>query len=473
MKTKIESFLSTLLIFFLLVSLVCLSFVYMFSFNTRDETKFDSDDMEALEQNFAAAGYMDDAGVDNILPVFVGVSLPGEGERVGAFGADVLEQMYTDCFEVVWQYFVHGTAHAISNSSADDYIRMAKNNGFIYIKYASAYPKSVIVSFTRKDTFALNISDEYIKEIFVFKNNYTNSVCVVTVSDTGNNYLYTGSFGFDENFNKNIVNEYNNAEGTFDFSFSSEKESEVFISKEKYSDAIYRNSIIPKGEIFLDGLSFENVSDRLASQGSYDRLLSLFTLNPEKISVFTESDGTRTFFEEGQNVSIAVDGSVKYSAVGAGGIDIGDVIGYRSENSEYSLRDKIGATLCIVREMTEITYISENIKIRLSGIFYDENDNFVITYSASYKGIPIICENAFFSFTVSGDRIKSVDCSMFDVVAYGDSVLPNAMWEYITYAASAQGKVYSQLVPAYAYDESAENVYARYYSRSACMEVNG
>jgi len=471
LKTKIYDFLSTLLVFCLLVSLVCLSFVYMFSFGTGDKAKFDSDDMEALEQNFAAAGYMDAAGTENIIPLFVGVSLAQEEKRTGAFSGNVLKDMYADSFEIVWQYLAHGTAQAVSDMGASDYIRMAKNNGFIYIKYASAYPKSVIVSFSRKDTFALNISDEYIDELFVFKNNYTDSVCVLTVSETGNNYLYTGSFGFDENFNKNIVNEYNNAEGTFNFFFSSEKESDVFISKEKFFSAVSPNAVILDGDVFLDALSFTRVSDRLASRGSYDRLLSLFTLNPEKISVFTESNGTRTFFEEGQNVSIAVDGSVKYSAVGAGGMNIGGVIGYRSETGEYSLRDKIGATLCIVKEMTEIAYLSDSLGARLSGIFYDENDNLVITYSAAYNGVPVISEEAFFSFTISGNTIKSVFCNMFDVSPYGDSVLPNAVWEYISYAAADEKSRGARLIPAYAYDEDAEYVYARYYSSCAYGEV--
>ncbi len=471
MKTKIYDFLSTLLVFCLLVSLVCLSFVYMFSFRTGDETKFDSDDMEALGQNFAAAGYMDAAGTENILPVFVGASLAQEEKRTGAFFGDSLKDMYADCFEIVWQYLAYGTAQAVSGRSADDYIRMAKNNGFLYIKYASAYPKSVIVSFSQKDTFSLNISDEYIDELFVFKNNYTDSVCVLTVSETGNNYLYTGSFGFDENFNKNIVNEYNNAEGTFKFLFSSEKENDVFISKEKFSSAISSNAVILDDTILLGGLNFKRVSDRLASRGSYDRLLSLFTLNPEKISVFTESDGTRTFFEEGQNVSITVDGSVKYSAIGAGGMDIGVVIGYRSKTGEYSLRDKIGATLCIVDEMMEIAYLSDSLCARLSGISYDENDNLVITYSAAYEGVPVICEEAFFSFTVSGNTIKSVFCNMFDVSVYGESVLPNAVWEYISYAAANEKGSDSRLVPAYAYDEAAEYVYARYYSSYAQREA--
>ena len=74
MGNKIKRFLSTCLIFCLLVCLVCLSFVYMFSFQISNEMSFGADDMAELEQNFAAAGYMDNVSAKNIMPVFVGVS---------------------------------------------------------------------------------------------------------------------------------------------------------------------------------------------------------------------------------------------------------------------------------------------------------------------------------------------------------------------------------------------------------------
>ena len=471
MKAKIERFFGTLLIFFLLVSLVCLSFVYMFSFRTSDKTKFDAEDMKALEQNFAAAGYMDSVDAENILPLFVGVSLAGGGIRTGTASGETLELMYGDCFDVVWQFLAMGRAQLLSDTSTQDFLRMAKNSDFIYIKYAAAYPKSVIVSFTQKDTFATNISDEYIKEIFVFNNTYTGSICVLTLCDNGKNYLYTGEFGFDENFNKNIIIEYNNAEGTFSFAFSSEKYNDIFTLNEKFYDTVYSNAVIPESDVFLSGVKFEGISKRLDMYASYDSLLALFTLNPEKISVFTENDGTRTFFEEGQNVSITTDGKVKYSAVGSGGMLIGSVIGYSSENNEYSLRDKIGATLCIAEKMTEALNLSDGLMIRLSGISYDENGNLAISYAASYNGIPIVCEEDFFYFTIAGDKIKSVVCNMFDMSTSSEERLPDAMWEIVGYLYSAEEGSCVSIIPAYAFSEVEETVFARYFALSEYAEV--
>lgn len=387
MGNKIKRFLSTCLIFCLLVCLVCLSFVYMFSFQISNEMSFGADDMAELEQNFAAAGYMDNVSAKNIMPVFVGVSHSSGEERVGAFCGEALENLYADCFEIAGQYLARGLAEEISEASAEDFVRMAKNNGFIYIKYAAAYPKSVIMNFSNKDTFAQSFSDEYIREIFVFYNNYTASVCAMAFSEGGNSYLYTGSFGFEENFNNNIANEYNNAEGTFDFTFASEEANSSFISKEAFSKKLYSNAVIPETAVEMPNVSFCGVSDRLEESGVYEAVLSVFTLNPEKISVFTESDGTITFFEEGQNVGIGTNGRIGYSAVGMGGISVGSVIGYNAENEEYSLRDKIGATLLMAEEIAEIAGINADISIKLSGISYDESGNLVITYYIDRKSV--------------------------------------------------------------------------------------
>ena len=81
MKKKILNITGTLLIFALLVSLTCLTFIYMFSIQNRNESKFGAADMRALEQNFAAAGYVDTIGADNIMPVFVGSVFDGTSER--------------------------------------------------------------------------------------------------------------------------------------------------------------------------------------------------------------------------------------------------------------------------------------------------------------------------------------------------------------------------------------------------------
>lgn len=463
MRNKINRFLSTFLIFCLLVSLVCLAFIYMFSFQTSNELKFNAEDMAALEQNFAAAGYMDSVNTRNILPVFVGVSLADAQMRTGSLDGEILEKLYEDCFEVAGKYLTRGNAEDISEERAEDFVRMAKNNGFFYIKYSAAYPKSVIVSFTDKDYFAQNVSDEYIREIFVFYNNYTSSVCVLALSGGEKNYLYSGYFGYDEKFNNNIVNEYNNSEGTFYFTFASEETQNVFISKEKFGEAIYANTVIPKNEVVLPKISFENVSERLLGNGVYNKILSVFTLNPEKISVFTDSDGTVTYFEEGQNVGIRLDGTVEYSAAEIGGIDIGSVIGYHAENDEYSLRDKIGATLLIAEKIVDISDLDEDISVKLSGISYDDGGNLIITYSLSYRGVDIACETNVFSFTVSGNRIRKTSCHLFDVCVYGEnSALPNAFWQISAYASAAVE--ISDICPAYAYSAGAHSVAAQYHS---------
>ena len=456
MKNKIIGFLGNFLIFCLLVSLVCLAFIYMFSFQASSDFKFNADDMAALEQSFAAAGYMDSVSEDNIMPVFVGVSLAESQMRSGVYGGETLESMYKDCFAVAGRYLAFGSAEEISAARAEDFLLMAKSNGFFYIKYSAAYPKSVLLSFTDKEYFSETVSDEYIREIFVFYNNYTSSVCVLALSGGEKNYLYGGSFGYSENFNNNMAIEYNNAEGTFDFSFASEEAHYSFVTEEKFEKAVYANTVIVKTEIEFPDISFENIGPRLTESGVYEKILSSFTLNPEKVTVFKDSDGTFVYFEEGQSVGIFANGAIEYSSAETGGIDIGSVIGYHAENNEYSLRDKIGASLLIAEKIIEFSGTDGNISVKLSGISHDKAGNLVITYSFSYRGIDIICDTSAFSFTIAGNRITNAKCFLLDVIELDMRSMPSALWQISVYAFSSSET--ADFCPVYEY--SAEEKYA-------------
>lgn len=464
MKNKIISCASTFLIFCLLVSLVCLTFVYMFSFKTNNELKFNADDMIALEQNFAAAGYIDSVGKENIMPSFVGVSLADGASRAGAYKGDAAESMYKDCFTVAKEFLAYGTMQTISEENARNLVRMAKNNGFLYIKYSAAYPKSIIVSLTDKNMFLQSISDEFIKEIFVFYNDYIEEVCTLALSQGEEHYLYTGPFGYRENFNKNIASEYNNIEGTFDFTFASEETDEIFVSKEKFESFILADTIIPKGNVTLPKVGFGKLGTKFSDARVYDKVLSVFTLNPEKVSVFTENDGTVIYYEEGQSVRISAGGEIKYSAMG-NGIDIGSVIGYYVENYEYSLQDKIGATLLMAQGITKLAGISEKASVKLSGIAYDEQGNLTITYFFAYDGVDISHGERAFSFTISGNRIKEASCALFDIYDIDESdTLPSALLQVCAYVYGAKEK--SDIMPCYSYEYEG-SVAAQYH---ACVK---
>ncbi|MGN1094977.1 MAG: hypothetical protein ACI4QR_01170, partial [Eubacteriales bacterium] len=457
LKKKIISAAGTVLIFALLVSLVCLTFVYMFSFQTRNELKFGASDMNALEQDFAAAGYVDEVGTETIMPVFVGVS--NENGRVGAFSGDALKGLYNSAFEIAKEYLIRGKIETLEQEDLESASDIAKDGAFIYIKYSVAYPKSVIVNFSDRETFTLSISDEYIREIFVFYDKTEREVRVLALSpDAG--YLYTGDFGFSAGFNNKIKNEYNNADGTFDFLFASEMEGSALVSSEKISSSVYGNTIVPVSEISLCGVSYYSKYELMISDGVYGKILSAFMLNPEKASAFTDSDGTRTYFEEGKNVHIRKDGTVEYSSVGSyTGINIGDIIGYHAENEAYSLRDKIGATLIIAKKIAVAAEFSPKTSVRLSEIHYDEEKNLVISYELTYDSLSVAAEKNVFSFTVSTDSIKRAEAGIFGISElYYSEPLPDMKWNIIAYAAA--GGEYTDFCPAYVVGINKDTSYA-------------
>lgn len=462
MKKRIISITGTLLIFALLVSLTCLTFIYMFSIQNRSESKFGAADMRALEQNFAAAGYVDIIGADNIMPSFVGSVF--EGTSVGAFSGEVKERLYRDAFGIAEKYLVFGTAESVGEYRAQEMLERAVLKDYIYIKYPVAYPKSVIVNFSDRSTFTNNISDEYISEIFVFYDDAYNEVIALAVSDGRKYYVYSAEEPEKIGFNNKIANEYNNAEGTFSFILAKDAKTYPFIEEEKFLSSVSSFSLIPTENIRTYGIKAENPYNILISESVVSSVLADFTLNPEKVSVFTDVDGAKTYFEEGQNVRIGSDGGIEYSSVGSfSGINVGAVIGYNPENNVFSLRDKIGATVLISRRIIRAQGLSDRIGIRLSRIFYGDDGSLHISYDLTYDGVLLKTERKAFDFNIVGEHIKRVTSFVPNIVeTENTNSLPDALWNFISYAAAGGKK--ADFMPVYSVGEmlSDSEIFAEY-----------
>lgn len=462
MKKKILNITGTLLIFALLVSLTCLTFIYMFSIQNRNESKFGAADMRALEQNFAAAGYVDIIGVDNIMPVFVGSVFAGKS--VGAFSGEAKERLYRDAFGIAEKYLIFGTAESVGGVRAQKMLEKALAGDYIYIKYPFAYPKSVIVNFSDRNTFTNNISDEYIRELFVFYDETYEAVVTLAFSDGGKYYVYSAEEPEKTGFNNKIADEYNNAEGTFSFILAKDAKTYPFIEEERFLSSVSPLALIPTGNIPMRGIKAENPYDILISENVVSSVLANFTLNPEKVSVFTDVDGAKTYFEEGQNVRVGSDGSIEYSSVGSfAGIDVGAVIGYNPENNIFSLRDKIGATVLISRSIIRAQGLSDRVGIRLSRIFYDEDGSLSVSYDLTYDGVLVKTERAAFVFNIVGEHIKKATAFVPDIVETENiSYLPDALWIFISYAVSGGEK--ADFVPVYSVGETSSDseIFAEY-----------
>ena len=452
MKKKILNITGTLLIFALLVSLTCLTFIYMFSIQNRNESKFGAADMRALEQNFAAAGYVDIIGADNIMPVFVGSVF--DGTSVGAFSGEAKERLYRDAFGIVEKYLLFGTAEIVGEYRAREMIEAAVLGDYIYIKYPFAYPKSIIVNFSDRNTFTNNISDEYISELFVFYDEAYGAVVTLAFSDGGKYYVYSAEEPEKTGFNNKIADEYNNAEGTFSFILAKDAKTYPFIEEERFLSSVSSLALIPTGNIAVRGIKAENPYDILISENVVSSVLANFTLNPEKVSVFTDVDGAKTYFEEGQNVRVGSDGSIEYSSVGSfAGIDVGAVIGYNPENNVFSLRDKIGATVLISRGIIRAQGLSDRVGIRLSRIFYDEDGGLSVSYDLTYDGVLAKTERAAFVFNIVGEHIKKATAFVPNIVETENiSYLPDALWNFVSYAVAGGEK--ADFMPVYSVGET-------------------
>ncbi len=464
MKKHIN-FIMSAAIFLLLVLFVSLSFIYMFSIQTRSELKFGKNDMAFLEQDFAAAGYIDYISVENIMPAFVGVV--SERGNVGAYSGEAKSALYRVCFSIAKKYLT-SSRYDIADAEYAELLKVrAAENGCIYFKYAYSYPKSLIVNFSDRNTFSGQISDEYIKELFIFYDNTRASVIALAISGDGKNYVYTSDSEEDIGFNNRIAVEYANMEGTFDFRFAKDARILPMTDKESFEKAVYSYAVISEDAVVSSKINLGNSYEKLIENSA--TVLSTLTLNPEKAPVFTDVDGTKTFFEEGQNVVIDADGLIRYISIGLlPGIDIGEVIDYRPEVGGYSLRDRVGATLVIAERIFRATGVSDKAALRLSFVGGDAEGNLVVSYALTYSSIIVDTEQAVFTFTVSGEYIKKVTAAIPTIEEGADVSLPGALWSYTSYAMKESER--ADFIPAFT--ATYDGKYMLGYFKTKCAEVS-
>ncbi|MBQ0125787.1 MAG: hypothetical protein KBS59_05620, partial [Clostridiales bacterium] len=263
----ITKYLSTALIALLLVLLVCLCFVYMNSYNNVESSEFTREMDVAVREKSYKSGYVGLLDDTLVSPYFFGYSVGGD--KFGYFG-----QGAGDCYSsfsgVISALF--GPESTVSVASETDFYKCFSGD-FVYIKYRSELPKSVIYYAQNPDGILEEISDEYVYEMVVSVNN---PAFALTRDRMGNCYIYRASQNF--LYNKNLLYSYNKFEGGFAFDFAADSEIDASYASlgfyEKINDtAVIRNNSFSAASAVVQPLKTDD-----------GFVLAKFGMNPEKVT---------------------------------------------------------------------------------------------------------------------------------------------------------------------------------------------
>lgn len=383
MKNVFE-YAKTVLLCLLAVIMVCLSSAYIFGFGNAGSSEFTENDLYRLRLKQSKSPYTDRFSSEYIDPYFVGIRC-GEKKR-GLFSRT--EDLYAELSEYLPGLIgAEGNMIRLSEESGRKIMKEIILGDYIYIKYRSELPRSIIYYMTFPDRMAENVSDEYIRELLIYptgsaiplydedgKTVEIYSYAALAKNDAGEYFIYTCETvpaSFDDLYiNKKRLSSYNIIGGVrFDFAYELDD-----------TAPLYEMALI------ADSAQIEKASfDVIPSDDVLDAtLVGSFSLNYEKAALFVDYDGGKTYFEEGQNIRIGVDGRVTYTVTGdVGGVKMSD-LGCGLE-SGFSVYDYVGCSLLLLARTNIATGDAHHV---ITGVF-NSGDNVVVTFGISLGGIPV------------------------------------------------------------------------------------
>ena len=319
------------LIFVLLALLVCLSIYYINLFGGGGGYTFTTQmDYSVREQLYKASyvGLLDETLVS---PYFIGACTPGARRGYIVSAAAIYGGEISNIVSAL-------VSPDASFSKTDSPLPVTEGVSFLYIRFRTELPRSLIYYSQNEGSVMTSVGDEYVFDMFVFPQD--RGVSAYMRDLRGNAYVSSTEAA---HINENRIVSYTESGGDFDFEFARLSPADSAMISAGYYDKTDAFEIIPTGTVSAPSavVSGKESIDKTAAEA----ILRVFGLNPEKISAYEGDDGV-TYFDEGINVKMGKDGYVSYSALsGQYGIGISDVIGYDFDEGDYTVTDCVGAAL--------------------------------------------------------------------------------------------------------------------------------
>ena len=399
----------------LLVSLVCLSLIYMSFYRNEESVEFTPKMDAAVRDKVYRAGYVGLMSGSLVRPYFLGYSFGGT--RTGYFGTGS-EELFGEMSEALSEILGPDSRLVKTDRAA---FASCFDGDFVYIRFRFELPRSVIYYMLNTDMILEEVGDEYIYDVVIPVNQARDAVAVMR-DLRGNCYICYPDAQL--GININTFAPYNDREDGFAFSFVYESRDDTSLltvggkSADKYeilapSEMTARSAVVEAGD--------------LSSNGAKEKILTVLGLDPEKVTSHDDDDGT-TYYGESENIRIGKDGTLSYSVISAQhGIGISDVVGYEFSDNNYTVSDCVGAALLLADSLGVFDGDAFSYAVTCA-----EKDGSDITVGISYvyDGFTVVNDGVYaLKMTVSEGKITSLYCCYAKAHVYdGEYAVENAKW---------------------------------------------
>ncbi len=416
MKKKIrwKGHVKTFLILILMVSLVCLCVIYMLSYQSPGQYSFTRDDMQALSAQSVKYQYADYLKRSYVAPKFIGAAARNFGDNIGLYTLggenDRIHGSILPFYEKL--FGEEGAVTPLPVVQGEALFDLLLQGDHIFVAYEADLPKSLLYAMASEDATAHEGSEEYIREILIVPGeqvyeginslpfgtpiqNKNYSFEAIARDSSGHYYRYTTSYtptvDGGVSFNTNYYLAYTVEDNSFTYEMASLAEFDAYFTKNGLQKKISDTTPI-LGEQTADPSRYAiTASSVYPGAERLDALLSALLINPEKATGFTDTDGTRFFYDEGRNVSLSRDGVLSYTALGGSGLDLADLFEYHTAKESYDMRDYAGASLMLARALENGLGAENAASLILTGVWSD-GTTLRFTFGYAYGGLPVYFE---------------------------------------------------------------------------------
>lgn len=413
MKKFIEP-LKTALVALLLISFVCLTLIYISTFDRDKQYEF-TEEMDAAVRNQSyKSEYIGYFTNDLIDPYFIGYSVNGSTKGLIGNDATAAYEMLKNSISL----FI-GPDVDVKRDNSKDFTSYLKGN-YVIVKYQADLPKSVLFYAQNPDSILETVSSEYIHEMVIVLDE---EPYMVARNMSGNIYTYKSKS--ESAISVETVTGIFSQFGGRRFEYAYRFDADDSLKSLGYADKVLDTTVL-----LNDNLS--NVSAvidiaRIRNTEVQSTILTAFGMNPEKVTSHTDDDGI-TFFDEGHNVTAAYSGTVKYSALAeSGGIDLQNLIGYNFSEESYSVVDCAGAALVLAHRLGLI----EDSLLKLAVGCIETSDNVTtVGLIYTYDGYTVVTENGYaLEIEIQDGQIVSATVCIFAARAYdGSTTYSEGLW---------------------------------------------